>query len=119
MRVVSPIDPLEGQRYIEPLYNEWHFDYLDQIYNVTALQEDYINPTVDGNLSWKSASSCTSDSGKDLENWKNILHEVSMRRYAIVTRFVRRVENELHELPTYEGLPNLAAFLNEFEGLVM
>ena len=22
MRVVSPIDPLEGQRYIEPIYNE-------------------------------------------------------------------------------------------------
>ena len=29
------------------------------------------------------------------------------------------MENELHKLPTYEGLPNLAAFLNEFEGLVM
>ena len=22
MRVVSPIDPLEGQRYVEPIYNE-------------------------------------------------------------------------------------------------
>ena len=29
------------------------------------------------------------------------------------------MENELHELPTYEGLHNLATFLNEFEGLVM
>ena len=38
MRVVSPIDPLEGQRYIKPVYNEGHGDYLDQIYNVTALQ---------------------------------------------------------------------------------
>ena len=51
MRVVSPIDPLEGQRYIEPVYNDGQVDYLDQIYNVTALQEDYINPTMDGNLS--------------------------------------------------------------------
>ena len=25
----------------------------------------------------------------------------------------------MHELPTYEGLPNLVNFLNEFEGLVM
>ena len=29
------------------------------------------------------------------------------------------MENEMHELPTYEGLPNLVTFLNEFEGLVM
>ena len=51
MRVVSSIDPLEGQRYVEPIYNEGQGDYLDQIYNVTDMQEDYINPTVDGNLS--------------------------------------------------------------------
>ena len=29
------------------------------------------------------------------------------------------MENELRELPTYEGLPNLATFLTEFEGFVM
>ena len=51
MRVVSPIDPLEGQRYVEPVYNEKKIDYLNQIYNVTAMQEDYINTTTDGNLS--------------------------------------------------------------------
>ena len=38
MRVVSPIDPLEGQRYVEPIYNDRQVDYLDQIYNVTTLQ---------------------------------------------------------------------------------
>ena len=88
MRVVSPIDPLEGQRYVEPVYNEGQGDYLDQIYNVTSMQEDYINSTADGNLSWQSASSCTSNSGEALENWKNRLHEVSMRRCARVIRFV-------------------------------
>ena len=51
MRVVSPIDPLEGQRYVKPVYNEGQGDYLDQIYNVTSLQEYYVNPTADGNLS--------------------------------------------------------------------
>ena len=51
MRVVSPIDPLEGQRYVKPVYNEGQGDYLNQIYNVTTMQEDYINPTVDGDLS--------------------------------------------------------------------
>ena len=52
MRVVSPIDPFEGQRYIEPVYNEGQGYYLNHIYNVTAMQEDYTSPTVDGNLSW-------------------------------------------------------------------
>ena len=88
MRVVSLIDPLEGQRYIEPAYNKGQGNYLDQIYNVTSLQEDDLNPTMDGNLSWKSASSCTSNSGEALENGKNMLHEVSMRRCTRVTRSV-------------------------------
>ena len=78
MRVVSPIDPFEGQRYVEPIYNEGQVDYLNQIYNVTAMHEDHISPTTDGNLSWKCASSCTSNSIEALENWKNRLHEVSM-----------------------------------------
>ena len=41
-----------------------------------------------------------------------------MRMCARVTRFVQWVENELRDLPTYEGLPNLVNFLTEFEGLV-
>ena len=67
-QLVSPIYPLEGQTYVEPVYNEGQGDYLDQIYNVTAMQEDYVNPKTDGNLSWKSASSSTSDSWEALEN---------------------------------------------------
>ena len=65
------------------------------------MHEDHVSPIENGNLSWKCASSCTFDSGEALENWKNRLHEVSMRRGAIVTRYVRRVETESRELPTY------------------
>ena len=50
MRVVVPLDPLEGQRYIELVFNEGQGDHIDNIYNVTDLKEDYINPTMDGNL---------------------------------------------------------------------
>ena len=103
MRVVSPIDPFEGQRYVEPVYNEGQGDCLDQIYNVTAMQEDYTNPTVNGNLSQRCASSCTSDSSEALEGWQNKLHEVSMRRCARVTRSVQWVDTESRELPTYES----------------
>ena len=88
MWVVSPIDPLEGERYANPIYNDKQGDYLDQIYNVTSMQEDYINLTIDGNLSWKSASSCKFNSGEALENMKNRLHEVSMRRCNKITRSV-------------------------------
>ena len=66
-------------------------------------------------MSWKSVSSCTSDSGEELENWQNKMHEVSMRICARITQSVRRVGAEGSELPTYEGLPNLASFLVEFE----
>ena len=55
------------------------------------MQEDYINPTADGNLSWRCVGV------------QNRLHKVSMRRCARVIRSVRWLENESRELPTYEG----------------
>ena len=51
MRVVSPIDPLERQRYVKPVNSEGQGDYLDNIYNVSTLEDDYVNPRVNGNLS--------------------------------------------------------------------
>ena len=44
-----------------------------------------------------------------------MLHEVSMRRCTGITRVVQRVGFEASTLPTYEGLPNLAVFSEEFE----
>ena len=67
------------------------------------MHEDHISLTADGNLSWKCTSSCTSDSGEALENWKNRLHEVSMRGCERVISSVRRVETKSRELPTYES----------------
>ena len=43
------------------------------------------------------------------------MHEVSMRKCARITRFVRWVGVEASDPPTYEGLSNLASFLIEFE----
>ena len=83
--MVALIDPLEGHRYVEPMHSEGQGDYLNHIYNITSTRYNYINPTTDGKLSWKSVSSCTSDSGEELENWQNKMHEVSMRRCARIT----------------------------------
>ena len=64
-------------------------------------RDDYINPKTDGKLSWKSFSSWTYDSGEALENWKNQMHEVSMRRCTRITQYVCQVGVEGSELPTY------------------
>ena len=95
--------------------SEGQDNYLDQLYNIMSSKEYYINPTTDGNLSWRSVISYTSDSDDALENWQNKLHEVSMRRCARIARFVCRVGVETSVLPTYEEFPNIPSFLEEFE----
>ena len=82
-------------------------------------KEDYINPIANGNLFWWSVSSWTSDSSDALENWQNRLHDVSMRKCARITRVVRDVGVKASMFPMYEGFPNLASFLEEFEEKVM
>ena len=111
IRVVAPIDPLEGQQYAKPVHSEGQDNYLDQLYNIMSSKEYYINLMVDGNLSWQSVSSCMSNLGDALENWQNRLHEVSMHRCARVTSVVRRVGVEESVFPTYEVLPKLSSFL--------
>jgi hypothetical protein len=65
LKVTTPLDPSEGKRYKESV-RENDMDYL---YNLTTRMEDYVEPTKDGVLSWRSFSSCTSDSKVGLENW--------------------------------------------------
>ena len=48
MRVIAPLDPLEGKRYVEPIKDEFMGGW-DNSYNVS---EDYMNPTIDGELGW-------------------------------------------------------------------
>ena len=78
-------------------------------------KEYYNNPTVDGNLSWRNVISFMSNSGEALENWQNKMHEVSLCRCVIITKFVQRVGAKASALPMYEGFPNIASFLQEFE----
>jgi hypothetical protein len=51
LRVISPLDLDEGPRYTEPIGEEDYAYELENIYKLTARQQDYINPTIDGNLS--------------------------------------------------------------------
>ena len=62
VRVIAPMDPQEGHRYIEPVRDEAGRSW-DHAYNIS---EDYIHPTVDGKFGWHSTSSTSSDSDDSL-----------------------------------------------------
>ena len=69
IRIITPLDPTQGPRYSEPIHVEEEIRNIDDLYKVTSSQDDYINLTTDGTLSWRYAGSCTSDSDEGLENW--------------------------------------------------
>ena len=52
LKVIAPLDPDEGHRYTDPIREEDCAYELENIYKLTARQEDYSNPIADGNLSW-------------------------------------------------------------------
>ena len=64
MRIIAPLDPVEGWIYIEPMKEEvvggW-----DHAYNIS---EYYINPTADEKIVWWSSISASSKSYDALEN---------------------------------------------------
>jgi hypothetical protein len=82
LKVTTPLDPIEGKRYIEPTKgNE-----IDNFYNMNLQMDDYVNPTADVALSWRSINSCTSDSKEGIEHSHHKMHELSTRRCAHITR---------------------------------
>ena len=68
LRVILPLDPSQGARYIELLRNKYQ-DVLEHIYNITAKEEDYIDPSAEGIMDWQCDSSCMTDSDALEEFW--------------------------------------------------
>jgi hypothetical protein len=118
-RVVSPLDPSDCEIYVEPVPESVLEDDVNQLYRTTVREEDYVNPTIDGVLSWRSINSDMSDSDTRVENWQQRLHEVSTRRCTRVTRVVRWVGTEVRQFPTFTEEENLENFLTEFESEVL
>ena len=58
VRVIAPMEPQEGWKYIEPVKDEVGRS-LDHAYNIS---EDNIHPTIDGEIGCRSASSTSFDS---------------------------------------------------------
>jgi acyl carrier protein phosphodiesterase len=104
---------------LEPVPDNVLEDYVNQLYRITAREEDYVNPTADGVLSWRSINSDMSDSVTEVENWQKRLHEVSTRRCARITRVVRWVGTEVRQFPISTEEENLENFLTNFESEVL
>jgi hypothetical protein len=81
--------------------------------------EDYVNPNVDGVLSWQSITSCATNSDTGLENWLQRLHEVSTRICARTDSVVRWVDTQIRETPSFHGLNDLETFLRQYEDDVL
>jgi len=57
-RVIQPLDPYQGPIFTEPTDYILVPDVIDHIYHMTAGKiVDYINPTADGSISWRSFQS--------------------------------------------------------------
>ena len=67
--VIALLDPFQGPQYIEPIRAEEEVRNMERFYQMTANQSDYINPTVEGNISWWCDISYASNSDVGLENW--------------------------------------------------
>jgi hypothetical protein len=65
-RVIAPLDPSKGERFIEPTFLD--LEEIDQLYRTTAHEEDYVNPIVDEVISLCNINSCAIDSDIGLEN---------------------------------------------------
>ena len=53
IRVIAPLDPYQGPRYIKPIRAEEEAHNMESLYQMTTNQTDYINPTAEGHISWQ------------------------------------------------------------------
>jgi hypothetical protein len=66
LKVNVSLDPTKGRIYVELVKGKE----LDNLYNMTAKMDDYVNPSTNGVHSWRSIISCMLDSEEYLENWQ-------------------------------------------------
>ena len=63
-RVIAQLYPSKGERFVEPTCLD--LEEINQLYITTVRDEDYVNPIVDGILSWQSITSCEIESDTGL-----------------------------------------------------
>ena len=73
---------------------------------------------VEGVLCWEKDNECFSDSDREMENWKNRLHDVSTLRCLRITKKFRCISFEVRDIPYFDGYGNFRDFLWAFEAEV-
>jgi hypothetical protein len=115
IKVVQPLDPYVGPRYTKPTDNNMEGEDLDQLYTViVGMRKDYINPTADGSVSWRSIQLVDEDSELAFDSWQQGSYEIFSRRCAIV-RETRWIGTEVREHSIYDGTSELDSFLVSME----
>jgi hypothetical protein len=67
--MVAPVDHYEGDRYNDTMDEYGWRSTIENIYNIIGYRDDYINPTIDGELSWRTIKSYNMDSEGAMERW--------------------------------------------------
>ena len=78
-----------------------------------------MNPTTDGRILWEHASSYTSDSDEEDEQWQNRLNEATTLNYNMMIRSLHLITTQARYLLTYDGLTMMDEFLSKFENAVL
>lgn len=86
LRIIVPLDPVEVVQYTELVRDYEEDDDSDQIYKITTCNEDQINPTADGWITWDRDNFCNLDSNEELKHQHNRWHEVSMLHCNMMTK---------------------------------
>lgn len=119
LRIVVPLDPVEGTRYTERVHDDESDGELDYIYKITAREQDWVNLTADDRILWERESSCTLDLNEETKRWQNRLHEVTTLNFNMMVKSLRCMAIEVRNLPMYDGLTTVDEFLNKFEREVL
>jgi hypothetical protein len=77
-------------------------------------RNDYINPTDDGSVRWRSIQLADEDSELAFDIWQQGSHEIFSRRCATV-RMTRWVGTKVREHPIYDGTSDIDIFLQNME----
>jgi len=93
-------------------------DVLDQCYTLTTQKwAYYINPIVDGLVSWRSIQFLGEDSYIAFDNWKHAIYE-KLSRCCVNIVASKWIGSKIREHPFYDDTSDLGRFLIDLEDKV-